>query len=67
MPLNSKQASMDLFIDQCCNLWTEHDKSKRNYDMKNIVASLINKGLLGSGSKDDLHEQIWITDKGMKE
>ena len=67
MPLNSKQASMDLVIDQCCNLWTEHDKSKRTYDMKNIVASLINKGLLGSGSKDDLHEQIWITDKGMKE
>jgi hypothetical protein len=65
MPISSKQASMNLVIEQCSSLWTEHQQDKRTHDMKNIIASLINKGLLGSGSKDGLHEQIWITEKGM--
>ena len=66
MPLNSKQDSMDLVINQCCSLWTEHQQDKRTHDMKNYVTTFINKGLLGSGSKDGFQEQIWITDKGMK-
>jgi len=67
MPISSKQAYMNLVIDQCSSLWTEHQQDKRTHDMKNIIASLINKGLLGTGSKDGLHEQIWITEKGMSQ
>ena len=66
MPLTSKHDSINIVIEQCCNLWNEHPTSKRTHDMKDVITSLINKGLLGSGSKDGLHERIWITDKGMK-
>jgi hypothetical protein len=66
MPLTSKHDSINVVIEQCCNLWNEHPTGKRTHDMKDVITSLINKGLLGSGSKDGFHEQIWITDKGMK-
>ena len=32
--------------------------------MGNIITNLVNKGLVGTGSKDNLSDQIWITDKG---
>ncbi len=66
MPTHSKQAKMDTVIEQCCALWNEHPQAKRTHDMRRIIENLINKKLLGCGSKDGLHEQIWITDKGIK-
>ncbi|MCF8183021.1 MAG: helicase RepA family protein [Limnohabitans sp.] len=67
LPLTSGHESMDIVIEQCCNLWTEHQKDKRTYDMRNIISSLVNKGLVGAGSRGNLSDQVWITDKGMKE
>ena len=67
LPLASGHESMDIVIEQCCNLWTEHQKDKRTYDMRNIISSLVNKGLVGTGSRGNFSDQIWITDKGMNE
>ena len=66
MPLTSGHESMDIVVEQCCNLWTEHQKDKRTHDMRKIISSLINKGLVGTGSRGNFTDQIWITDKGMK-
>lgn len=64
LPLASGHERIDVVIEQCCNLWTEHQKDKRTHDMGNIITNLVNKGLVGTGSKDNLSDQIWITDKG---
>jgi len=64
LPLASGHERIDILIEQCCNLWTEHQKDKRSHDMGNIITNLVNKGLVGTGSKDNLSDQIWITDKG---
>jgi hypothetical protein len=35
--------------------------------MRIIIGNLVNKGLVGTGSRGNLSDQVWITDKGMKE
>ena len=67
LPLSSGHDDMDIVIEQCCNLWTEHPSAKRTYDMRIIIGNLVNKGLVGTGSRGNLSDQVWITDKGMKE
>ena len=34
------------------------------HDMGNIITNLVNKGLVGTGSRDNFSDQVWITDKG---
>jgi hypothetical protein len=65
--LPSGHDDMDIAIEECCKLWTEHQKDKRTYDMRNIISKLINKGLVGTGSRGNFRNQVWITDIGMNE
>lgn len=67
LPLSPGHESMDIVIEQCCNLWTEHPSAKRTYDMRIIIGNLVNKGLVGTGSRGNLSDQVWITDKGINE
>jgi hypothetical protein len=67
LPLPSGHDYMDTVIEQCCNLWTEFPSAKRTHDMRVTIGSLVNKGLVGAGSRGNFSDQIWITDKGMNE
>jgi hypothetical protein len=67
LPLPSGHDYMDTVIEQCCNLWTEFPSAKRTHDMRVAIGSLVNKGLIGAGSRGNFSDQIWITDKGMNE
>jgi hypothetical protein len=67
LPLLSGHDDMDIVIEQCCNLWTEHPSAKRTHDMRETIGNLVNKGLVGTGSRGNLSDQVWITDKGMNE
>jgi hypothetical protein len=67
LPLPSGHDYMDTVIEQCCNLWTEFPSAKRTHDMRVAIGSLVNKGLVGAGSRGNFSDQIWITDKGMNE
>ena len=67
LPLSSGYEGMDIVIEQCCNLWTEHPSAKRTHDMRETIGNLVNKGLVGTGSRGNLSDQVWITDKGMNE
>jgi hypothetical protein len=64
LPLLSGHDDMDTVIKQCCNLWTEHPSAKRTHDMGVTISSLVNKGLVGTGSMNSFSDQVWITDKG---
>ena len=64
LPLPSGHDYMDTVIEQCCNLWTEFPSAKRTHDMRVTIGSLVNKGLVGAGSRGNFSDQIWITDKG---
>ncbi len=65
--LPSGHDDMDIVIEECCNLWTEHQKDKRAYDMRNIISKLISKGFVDTGSRGNFSNQVWITDKGLQE
>jgi hypothetical protein len=67
LPLPSGHDYMDTVIEQCCNLWTEHPPAKRSHDMRETIGNLVNKGLVGAGSRGNLSDQVWITDIGMNE
>lgn len=67
LPLPSGHDYMDAVIEQCCNLWTEFPSAKRSHDMRETIGNLVNKGLVGAGSRDNFTDQIWITDRGMNE
>ncbi|CAN1511675.1 AAA domain containing protein [Methylophilaceae bacterium] len=67
LPLSSGYEGMDIVIEQSCNLWTEHPSAKRTHDMRETIGNLVNKGLVGTGSRGNLSDQVWITDKGMNE
>ena len=64
LPLPSGHDYMDTVIEQCCNLWTEFPSAKRTHDMRVAIGDLVNKGLVGAGSRGNFSDQIWITDKG---
>ena len=64
LTLASGHDYMDTVIEQCCNLWTEFPSAKRTHDMRVAIGDLVNKGLVGAGSRGNFSDQIWITDKG---
>ena len=64
LPLPSGHDYMDTVIEQCCNLWTEHPSGKRSHDMREVIGNLVNKGLVGAGSRGNFSDQIWILIKG---
>ena len=67
LTLASGHDDMDKVIEQCCKLWTEHPPAKRSYDMRETIGNLVNKGLVGTGLRGNVSNQVWITDEGMKE
>ena len=67
LPLPSGHDDIDIVIEQCCNLWTEFPSAKRTHDMREIIGNLVNKGLVGTGLRGNVSNQVWITDEGMKE
>ena len=67
LTLSSSHDDMDKVIEQCCKLWTEHPSAKRSHDMREVIGNLVIKGLVGTGLRGNLSDQVWITDKGMSE
>ena len=71
LPLNNKRANIEDFLEYVHKEWASQNSDQRKSKARKSLDQMKNKGLFGYGTWEDystkqlVHDQIWITKKGL--